>query len=67
MAPGPEFDTLLPAIGLTRRGFVLTTLGASFALAVQPTLAQRRSRPTAKVCSPVRCRYPVPMVSWSLS
>jgi carboxymethylenebutenolidase len=36
----PDFDSLLPATKLTRRGFVATALGAGFALAVQPALAQ---------------------------
>jgi carboxymethylenebutenolidase len=36
----PDFDSLLPAARLTRRGFVTTALGAGFALAVQPVMAQ---------------------------
>ncbi len=36
----PDFDSLLPAANLTRRGFVVTALGAGFALAVQPVMAQ---------------------------
>lgn len=35
-----EFDSLLPATRLDRRGFVVTALGAGFALAVQPAAAQ---------------------------
>jgi len=35
-----EFDSLLPEIPFTRRSFLVTTLGAGFALAVQPSLAQ---------------------------
>ena len=35
-----ELDSLMPANPLTRRGFIVTTLGAGFALAVQPTAAQ---------------------------
>ncbi len=35
-----HFDSLLPALKLDRRGFMVTTLGAGFALAMQPTLAQ---------------------------
>ncbi|MCF8200098.1 MAG: dienelactone hydrolase family protein [Sulfuritalea sp.] len=35
-----HFDSLLPSLKLDRRGFVVTTLGAGFALAMQPTLAQ---------------------------
>ncbi|MDP2823301.1 MAG: dienelactone hydrolase family protein [Sulfuritalea sp.] len=35
-----QFDSLMPASQLNRRGFIVTTLGAGFALAVQPTAAQ---------------------------
>lgn len=47
VAPNPmksddqaQFDSLLPATPLDRRGFIATALGAGFALAVQPTAAQ---------------------------
>lgn len=36
----PDFDSLLPTAKLTRRGFVAIVLGAGFALAVQPVMAQ---------------------------
>jgi carboxymethylenebutenolidase len=35
-----QFDSLLPALRLDRRGFITTSLGAGFALAMQPTMAQ---------------------------
>ncbi|MBI3525269.1 MAG: dienelactone hydrolase family protein [Betaproteobacteria bacterium] len=35
-----EFNSLLPEIPFTRRSFIVTSLGAGFALAVQPSLAQ---------------------------
>jgi carboxymethylenebutenolidase len=35
-----DFDSLVPAVGFTRRGFVVTALGAGFALAAQPVMAQ---------------------------
>lgn len=35
-----DFDSLLPAARFTRRGFVVTALGAGFALAAQPVTAQ---------------------------
>lgn len=35
-----HFDSLLPTLKVDRRGFVVTALGAGFALAMQPTLAQ---------------------------
>lgn len=38
--PQAEFDSLMPATQLNRRGFIVTALGAGFALAVQPSAAQ---------------------------
>ena len=38
--PNPEFDSLNPALRLDRRGFIVTALGAGFALATQPVMAQ---------------------------
>jgi carboxymethylenebutenolidase len=35
-----QFDSLMPAAQLDRRGFIVTALGAGFALAVQPSAAQ---------------------------
>jgi carboxymethylenebutenolidase len=35
-----EFDTLVPAGGLSRRGFTRTALGAGFAAAALPVVAQ---------------------------
>lgn len=35
-----QFDSLLPASGLNRRGFIATAIGAGFALATQPISAQ---------------------------
>lgn len=35
-----QFDSLLPAGQFDRRGFIVTALGAGFALAVQPSAAQ---------------------------
>ena len=36
----PEFDSLVPALRVGRRGFIVTALGAGFALATQPIMAQ---------------------------
>jgi len=36
----PDFDSLVPAVGFDRRGFIATALGAGFALAVSPVSAQ---------------------------
>jgi carboxymethylenebutenolidase len=38
--PDPEFDSLNPALKLNRRGFIVTALGAGFALATHPVMAQ---------------------------
>jgi carboxymethylenebutenolidase len=35
-----DFDSLNPALRLDRRGFIVTALGAGFALATQPVMAQ---------------------------
>lgn len=39
-SPSADFDSLVPAVGFTRRGFVATALGAGFALAAGPAAAQ---------------------------
>jgi carboxymethylenebutenolidase len=36
----PQFESLVPAQSFTRRSFLVTSLGAGFALAVQPVMAQ---------------------------
>ncbi|SDG60826.1 dienelactone hydrolase family protein [Propionivibrio dicarboxylicus] len=38
--PSPEFDSLAPSISFTRRSFIVSALGAGFALSVQPIMAQ---------------------------
>ncbi len=40
----PEFDSLVPAMRFSRRGFMVTSLGAGFALATQPIMAQTAIR-----------------------
>ncbi len=40
MTPDPEFESLVPALSFTRRRFLVTSLGAGFALSVQPVMAQ---------------------------
>jgi carboxymethylenebutenolidase len=35
-----DFDSLVPGVPFSRRGFLVTALGAGFALAVQPVMAQ---------------------------
>ena len=44
MSPSPEFDSLVPAQSFDRRSFLVTSLGAGFALAVQPVMAQTAIR-----------------------
>ena len=36
----PQFNSLFPAASCSRRGFVVSTLCAGFALAVRPVVAQ---------------------------
>lgn len=43
-----EFDSLLPATQVDRRGFLVTALGAGFALAVQPSAAQSPIKTSAE-------------------
>ncbi|WP_301100747.1 dienelactone hydrolase family protein [Propionivibrio sp.] len=38
--PSADFDSLVPAIPFGRRSFIVSALGAGFALAVQPVMAQ---------------------------
>jgi carboxymethylenebutenolidase len=40
MTHSTDFDSLVPALPCDRRSFIVTALGAGFALAVQPALAQ---------------------------
>ena len=44
MTHDPEFDSLVPAQSFNRRNFLVTSLGAGFALAVQPVMAQTAIR-----------------------
>ena len=44
MTPDPEFESLVPAHSFDRRCFLVTSLGAGFALAVQPVMAQTAIR-----------------------
>ena len=44
MQADSEFDSLVPPQTFDRRSFIVTTLGAGFALAMQPTLAQTAIR-----------------------
>ncbi len=46
MNPNSEFDSLVPAQSFDRRSFLVTSLGAGFALAVQPVMAQTAIRTT---------------------
>ncbi|MBL8428378.1 MAG: dienelactone hydrolase family protein [Dechloromonas sp.] len=44
MKTAPEFDSLVPAQSFGRRSFIVTSLGAGFALATQPVMAQTAIR-----------------------
>ncbi|MDP2821869.1 MAG: dienelactone hydrolase family protein [Sulfuritalea sp.] len=54
-----QIDSLLPALKLDRRGFVVTALGAGFALAMQPTLAQTAIKTDATGLTVGEIRVPV--------
>ena len=43
-----EFDSLVPELRLSRRGFIVTSVGAGFALATQPIMAQTSIRTDAE-------------------
>jgi carboxymethylenebutenolidase len=43
-----EFDSLVPELRLSRRGFIVTSLGAGFALATQPIMAQTAIKTNAE-------------------
>lgn len=47
MITNPEFDSLVPAHPLDRRSFLASSLGAGFALAVQPVMARTAIRTDA--------------------
>lgn len=55
----PQFDSLLPAGHLSRRGFLVSSLGAGFALAVQPTLAQSPIKTDAEGLTAGEIKVPV--------
>ena len=74
-----ELDSLMPANPLDRRGFIVTALGAGFALSVTPTAAQSpiktgtegpprarsRSRSRTATSSPIApCRPARPGCPW---
>ncbi len=44
MTREPEFESLVPVQSFDRRGFLVTSLGAGFALAMQPAMAQTAIR-----------------------
>ena len=59
MAPTPEYDSLVPPpLAYDRRGFLATALGAGFALAVQPMLAESRITTSAEGLSAGEIRVP---------
>lgn len=54
-----EFDSLLPAQGFSRRAFLVTSLGAGFALATQPVAAQTAIHTDAAGLTEGEVRVPV--------
>jgi carboxymethylenebutenolidase len=59
MNPNPEFDSLVPAQSFDRRNFLVTSLGAGFALAVQPVMAQTAIRTDDAGLLAVEVKVPV--------
>jgi carboxymethylenebutenolidase len=58
--PNPEFDSLFPAAQLDRRGFIVTALGAGFALATQPVMAQTAIKTDSKGLTAGEIKIPTP-------
>jgi hypothetical protein len=54
-----QFDSLLPATQVDRRGFIVTALGAGFALAVQPAAAQSPIKTSAEGLTAGEVKVPV--------
>jgi carboxymethylenebutenolidase len=54
-----QFDSLMPAAQLDRRGFIVTALGAGFALAVQPSAAQSPIKTSADGLTVGEVKVPV--------
>jgi carboxymethylenebutenolidase len=54
----PDFDSLVPQPGFSRREFVVTALGAGFALAVQPVVAQTAIKTEAEGLAAGEIRVP---------
>ncbi len=57
--PNPEFDSLVPALKGGRRGFIVTALGAGFALATQPVMAQTAIKTDAAGLTAGEIKVPV--------
>jgi carboxymethylenebutenolidase len=55
-----EWDSLLPAGDMSRRGFVVSSLAAGFALAVQPVMAQTAITTSADGLEASDVKIPVP-------
>ena len=59
MTPTPEYDSLVPPpLAYDRRGFLVTALGAGFALAVQPVLAETKITTSVEGLSAGEIRVP---------
>lgn len=56
----PEFDSLMPKMGFSRRGFIVTALGAGFAAATQPIMAQTAIRTDAEGLAAGEIQVPTP-------
>lgn len=59
MSPTPEFESLVPEQSFSRRDFIVTGLGAGFALAVQPVMAQTAIQTDTRGLSAGAVKVPV--------
>lgn len=55
-----DFDSLVPEVGFSRRGFIVTALGAGFALATQPVMAQTAIKTDTEGLLAGEIRVPTP-------
>jgi carboxymethylenebutenolidase len=59
VSPTPEFESLVPEQSFSRRDFIVTGLGAGFALAVQPVMAQTAIQTDTRGLSAGEVKVPV--------
>ena len=65
MKTEPEFDSLVPPQTFNRRSFLVTSLGAGFAIATQPVMAQTAIKTDEVGLIAGEIQVPVRMARWS--